>query len=321
MSFMFTTWGQTNSSTFQQKAVEIPEGKLKSEITKMYKFQNALFYISGGELFKEGTVKYESMHNENEDHKAISTHTPIAFKGISATLNIIVHDLSCGLNHMLISTKAGIAFSLGENYFGQLGLGSYFVPYTYEPHMVKLGNVEEILAYGSNSFAIDTTRKLWVWGKSDLLGFNYEGNMFKPTQILSHQFVDKIKINYGRIVVEVRHFKDKKKELVIIKKEKDTSLVGNQNMVSTKREISMDESRLSRPTGSIAINRGPTIASSVSLNNKEEDASGTLNQAENEKKKLIDDIFKIDSHFNKFFDKVIFETKNNYKTIMSFISR
>lgn len=322
MSFMFTTWGQINLTTFQQKATEIPDGKLKSEISKMYKFQNALFFISGGELYKEGELKYES--KMNDDHKMSAVLSPLVFKGVSSTFNLTVQDLSCGVNHTLISTKVGLTFSLGENYYGQLGLGSYFVPYTYEPHMVKLGNIEEILAYGNNSFGIDTSRKLWVWGKSDLLGFNYEGNLFKPTQILSHQFIDKIKINSGRIIVEVRHYKDKKKEIVITKKEKEAATQGgNPNITSNKKEISMDDSRLSRPTGSIAMNRGATMLSAASFNNNNnaDDASGTLNQAESEKKKLIDDILRVDGHLNKFFDKVTYETRSNYKNIMSYISQ
>jgi alpha-tubulin suppressor-like RCC1 family protein len=160
MSFTFLIWGNIKNKEFSKKALEIPEGKLKSEINKMYAFQGSLLYLSQGDFFKEGILNFEPEPKKNlEDEpgkKFNLSDIPkqIMFKNIGSQ-NYPVSDISMGENHVIILTKTGVIFSWGDNYYGQLGIGSFFIPYIYNPHIIKLSGVEEILGYKNNSYAID----------------------------------------------------------------------------------------------------------------------------------------------------------------------
>lgn len=171
MSNIFLVWGNIKDKYYTKKAIEIPETKLKYDITKMYAFKEALIFISQGDIYIEGCLPFEkSITNKNyndssyKDNKSIKKYILnefeneipklIILKSPSNLVNIVT-DISIGDNHILIITKNNQLYSWGDNYYGQLGIEGYFVPYINSPSLVKLSSVESAMAYKNNNFAID----------------------------------------------------------------------------------------------------------------------------------------------------------------------
>lgn len=300
MSFTYLTWGKSKNS-LQKQAKEIEEGRIKSEIQKVYHFDNCMLYISQGELYKEGLLPFEKKENNS---KASDCPKLIFLKAPNLSYNIQVIDLALGTNHILILTKNGLLYSWGDNYYGQLGLNTYFVPYVYDPHLIKLQNIEDIMCYKNNSYAIDSSRKLWVWGKCDLSGFNYKGNLFKPTQILSHQYIDKMKISDGRLIFEVRHYKSKKDV------DKKQSNINNKQELN-KIEDKSKERILASGKNSFIVNNQTKEKSSILYSKRDIDI--TVN--ENDKKRVIDLILKIEGSVREYNETFNSELKQIYSIL------
>ena len=303
MSFVFLTWGKGKNNTHVKKATEVSDGKIKTEIQKIYAFNESIIYIAQGDLYKEGLLPFERKKAEDKYDKQSDHPKQILFRNISNNMNYQVVDIALGDNHALIQCKNGNLFSWGDNYYGQLGLGSYFVPYIYEPHIVvNISSVDEIMCHKNNSFAIDSARKLWVWGKCELLGLNYKGNLFKPTQILSHQFIEKFKINDGRLIFEVKHYK-------INKNERKTHVP----MKSESTPIGLNERKtVMEGRKSFIIKKEKSL---ISSSKKEESMYGD----DSAKKKLIDDLIKIELSIKSLMDIVHNEVSVIYTCLSSTI--
>ena len=57
---------------------------------------------------------------------------------------------------LILTQNEKKAFSWGDNYYGQLGLGKLMLPWTERPTEINiLEGIKSIVAYKDNSFAID----------------------------------------------------------------------------------------------------------------------------------------------------------------------
>ena len=77
--------------------------------------------------------------------------------------NII--DISCGFNHTLFLDMAGTIFSVGNNYYGQLGLGHKASQNTLNK-IPNIPTIQTISCVGDSSYLIDVDNNLWSFGKN-----------------------------------------------------------------------------------------------------------------------------------------------------------
>ncbi len=117
--------------------------------------------------------------------------TPVQVKGPGSEgylSNIII--IATGGSHSLALDESGSVYAWGDNYYGQLGIGSDFNLRT--PHRVKglegegfLTEMETIAAGGSHSLAANENENVWAWGKCDngQLGAGNLGLFWKTTPV------------------------------------------------------------------------------------------------------------------------------------------
>lgn len=232
-----------------QKKHKVVFGFPKKGIQKLYYHGDATIYISQGEVYKEGKLCFEP--NYRKDDKKIYDKELIILRNSSMAMNVQIIDLSFGFNHVLLLSNQGLIFSWGDNYFGQLGLGSAVLPILYEPQLItKLEPVMSVLAFENNSFAITTSKKLYTWGSNKLLGNGIKSNLFRPFLMSSTYLFHKIKANNQTIIskvtkiVEAPEIKQEAKIVEILKpiveKNKDDEIddLDEQKNFSNIKEIS-----------------------------------------------------------------------------------
>ena len=193
-------------SFLRQKNFEIlQEFSNKRNIDNVYVKDDCVLYLVNGELFKEGLFKWEKTETNFNKFTYKRERKLVSLKSNNMNVNEMIIDLSIGENHILIQTAQGRVYSWGDNYYGQLGLGNCMMPKVLEPQLVKFhsSEIRKVFAYKDNSFAIDSNKKLWVWGKNDFLASNFKGNLFKPLQILTSYNIESLKINDDRIIAAV----------------------------------------------------------------------------------------------------------------------
>lgn len=202
----YIVWGDgvpnATSNIYKDKKYNIIESSyFKNGVENVYIKDECVLFVTKGEIFKEGILNFERSETP-KDHNSEGRFVNLV-PLIPNTREVVV-DLAFGDNHILIQTAQGNVYAWGDNYYGQLGLGNFFVAKLFDPHQIKMNAVKKIYAYKNNSFAIDTNNKLWVWGQTDLLGNNLKGNVFKPVSILSQFIVQSLKIQNDRVIVCVQ---------------------------------------------------------------------------------------------------------------------
>jgi alpha-tubulin suppressor-like RCC1 family protein len=214
---------KNKNNIFRNRNIEIlkdlPNHK---DITNIFIKDDCVLIIGGGKLYKQGFFKWETVP-ENVYYNAIKE---VLIKKDPKDTHPAALFCSIGDSHVLIQTVSGFVYSWGDNYYGQLGQGKYFLPYSNEPSVILLKQsnaisapkklstslVQEpaaktepahrIYAYRNTSFVIDVNKKLWVWGSCDLLGGIFTTNRFKPEKILEKYVIENFKIIEDRIIME-----------------------------------------------------------------------------------------------------------------------
>lgn len=211
----FVIWGDGNSNNqySQRKYRVVPSDK---QILKLYAKDDALLSLTTSGLNKEGRLKFEK--------KGSASKRKVDLKANTMTFaDVIISDIAVGKDHVIILTQQRQIFTWGDNYYGQLGLGNFMVPTISEPQLVKTESIDQIMAFENNSFAIDMQKKLWVWGKSDYLGVNFNSNLFKPYKFNTDHDFSSIKVNDGRIIAKTTFISDVPQEVEAIKDDEDES--------------------------------------------------------------------------------------------------
>jgi hypothetical protein len=165
---------------------------------KMYIKKDCILCLTEeGEVYKKGLFNFEIQKDTQYEVKKIEK---LEFPGYEK-----IKKIKFGSNHILFLSKNDYVFSLGSNYFGQLGISDVMIPEATKPKQIKYGNeflkCKKIHAYKDNSFAIDLNKQLYIWGKKDYLMNLYKRNLFRPTQVLIGYFIDDIYHSSGRIIV------------------------------------------------------------------------------------------------------------------------
>lgn len=77
-----------------------------------------------------------------------------------------VYSVAVGIDFVLVLDHVNQVWSWGDNWAGQLGVGSdkpYFKPVEVE----SLNNIVAVSAFGYHALALDASGQVWGWGKSD----------------------------------------------------------------------------------------------------------------------------------------------------------
>ena len=142
---------------FSQKSCSKPQKTSFSNILKIsVGHYHSLFQNYNGEIFACG---YNMSGECGSGHFNSLQITP------SLILNVpenIVHFV-CGSNHNLFLDSEGNVFSVGDNYYGSLGLGDN----TNQNILTKIGNIppiQTISCVNASSYLIDLEGNLWSFG-------------------------------------------------------------------------------------------------------------------------------------------------------------
>lgn len=237
----FIYWGDGESLIRNnQKKQKVVFGFTDNKvIQKMYFYGDTTLYISNGDIYKEGKLKFEPASKKDKK----TEKEMIVLKSSNMLLTIPVTDMVFGSNHILILTVQGSVFSWGDNYYGQLGLGNCVLPAIFEPqHITKLEAVDKIIAYNNNSFAITSSKKLFSWGSSEYIGQSMKCNLYRPFLVNSNYIFNSLKINNNSIIAKVTKlvdtpdilFEEKQKEKAT---EEDNEKVNDDNDDDDKQDI------------------------------------------------------------------------------------
>lgn len=112
---------------------------------------------SQGKLRLGGTFIGSNAHDISAEKQEV-VPKPIDFQ-------IPIISVACGLYHILCFDSEHVVWSLGQNSYGQLGLGNNT---TYKkPQKIALDNIQSIHCGGYHSVCINTEGKLIVFGRND----------------------------------------------------------------------------------------------------------------------------------------------------------
>ena len=193
----WTNKSDLNLSSSKEKIQKLDKNKINARPKKIYFKESCIIILTeNGDVFKKG--KYNFIIETNENQKENEEWIPII------RLREIT-KIKFGYYHILFLSKIGKIYSLGDNYYGQLGINKMMYPMIKSPIEVKYRDVsligKKIHAYKYNSFAIDKENKLFIWGKTDYLMGIYNFNLFLPTIFIPDYKVDDIKHSEGRIII------------------------------------------------------------------------------------------------------------------------
>ena len=168
----------------------IPQKTSFSNISKISAgYEHSLFQNNKEEIFACGFNKWGQC---GLGHFNESQITPSLI--LNAPSNIV--QFICGGHHSLILDLEGNVFSVGYNYFGQLGLGSY----RNQNVLNKIPNIppiQIISCVNSSCYLIDFEGNLWTFGNNDFgqLGHGYETDINTPEIINTIKHIQQI--SYG----------------------------------------------------------------------------------------------------------------------------
>ena len=188
------------------------------------------FLTKKGEVYQKGNFPYLEKKNENKIKKLKFEND----KGIK--------KIKIGLNHILFLDNGNLVHSMGDNFYGQLGLNSYKIEYSIEPKIIEYFSkieIEKIYTYKNTSFAIDKDKRFYCWGSSEYIS-NYTGNLFKPTQLFRNLSVNSINCMSNRILINGFELEGIKKNLV---KEKELYRVEGKKNYDDKMKDKEEEEK------------------------------------------------------------------------------
>ena len=219
MTEVFVGWGdgtlKHNGKKITQFATEdlriIPQ-YTKSKTSRIFFFHNFMYFLSDkGEVIRkqEGVKEPENLKFQHKSE---------------------IKKMKKGNNHILFLDNKGLVHSLGNNYYGQLGLGNNMLTYQNYPICIDyfLNNkivIEKIHICKNTSFAIDKSNKLFVWGSSEFIP-NYYSNFFSPKQIFIEYKIFNISHNDNKISVKYKKLSDDEIDQIKFRERRKSSQKG-----------------------------------------------------------------------------------------------
>ena len=192
----------------------------------------------------------------------------------------IIKKIKKGKNHVLFLDEKGYVHSLGNNYYGQLGINNNMITYQNNPICINYfykNNIliEQIHCNKNTSFAIDRNNKLYAWGNSEFIP-NYNGNIYSPKQIFLKYSVFSISHNENKMSIkftelsqeDIERIKNIEKEI----KKKNSKILKNmmikgKSFDDEEKEEEIEEEDLSKDEDKIEEKLGnPFLELNNSLN-------------------------------------------------------
>ena len=333
MSEYFVAWGDGSLIHKGKKITQFATEELRivpeyttSKTQKILFFGNYMLLLSDkGEVIrkKEGVKESENLkfHNSN-----------------------LIKKIKKGKNHILFLDEKGNVHSLGNNYYGQLGINNNMITYQNNPICINFFlknniSIEIIHCNKNTSFAIDRNNRLYAWGNSEFIP-NYNGNIFSPKQIfikysifsISHN-ENKMSVNYSELSQDdIENIKLYEKELKkkSLKMKKSKSMIKGKSFDDEEKDDDLDEENLSKDEDIIEEKLGkPFLELNNSLNeifkffetkNVNETFDDKIKQAKNFIEKQSTYIMIDNTHpeinntkdlLNEFYDREIFSDKKD----------
>ena len=186
-----------NSDQISQNSIK--NYTLQEDGSKLYTIDTCTLTLTEyGKVFKQGKFNFEE--TENDESEQVKQQE-LNFKGEA------IQSIEYGEMHILFLSRSGKLFSIGDNYYGQLGINNNRTPKIYEPQVIKLGDspliCQSIYAYKHNSFAIDMSYHLYIWGKREYLLDEYKSNLYAPTMIYKELQIEKVIHSDNDDVIEI----------------------------------------------------------------------------------------------------------------------
>ena len=185
---------------------------LQKKIDDVYIKDNCVLLKIEGELYKKGYFNWEieNFENKNNEYFNILKNGKEQVQKIDSfkndDKNFQLEDISFGQNHVLILSAEGNVFSWGDNYYGQLGIDNQMIPKLLTPRKINFPNnlkIKKIFACKNNSFAIDTNKHLWAWGKYEYIKQDNSRNIYAPIKIFNdNKTVNKLIFMDERIIIQ-----------------------------------------------------------------------------------------------------------------------
>ncbi len=332
MTELFVGWGdgtlKHNGKKITQFATEdlriIPQ-YTKSKTSRIFFFQNFMYFLSDkGEVIRkqEGVKEPETLKFQHKSE---------------------IKKMKKGNNHILFLDNKGLVHSLGNNYYGQLGLGNNMLTYQNYPICIDyfLNNkivIDKIHICKNTSFAIDKSNKLFAWGSSEFIP-NYYSNFFSPKQIFIEYKIFNISHNDNKISVkykklsddEIDQIKFREKELKKknIKVKKSIFSNKEENEEDDEEDLSKDEDYIEEKSGNPFLHLNNVLNDIFKLFEKKslkESFDDKIKQAKN----FIDkqstfimtdnshpEILKVKDLSNEFYDREFIDDKKLKKSAKS----
>lgn len=191
-----------------------------------------VFHMSTGEVFQKGVFSFQKQNNTYINSQDV----------IQIDLPEKITKIKLGDNHLIFLSKEGNLFTMGDNYYGQLGIDNNMIPKKTEPALISLPDESkcvDIHAYKNTSFAINTNHQLYIWGKSEFIP-THIGNTYAPLHFFRFLKVRSIKHDSDRMiidatVIEQTNYEEKRK------KESDVDDEENEHLEEVEEEEEIDE--------------------------------------------------------------------------------
>ena len=132
----WTNKSDLNLSSSKEKIQKLDKNKINARPKKIYFKESCIIILTeNGDVFKKG--KYNFIIETNENQKENEEWIPII------RLREIT-KIKFGYYHILFLSKIGKIYSLGDNYYGQLGINKMMYPMIKSPIEVKYRDVSLI---------------------------------------------------------------------------------------------------------------------------------------------------------------------------------
>jgi alpha-tubulin suppressor-like RCC1 family protein len=171
-------WGQLGDGTYNR--TNQPEQIVGSNVTAIAAgYGHSLFLKSDGSLWAMGDNDVGELGDGTTDNGNYATNLPEEIVGTNVTA------IAAGYSHSLFLKSDGSLWAMGDNFFGDLGDGTYNS--TNRPEQIVASNVIAIAAGEDFSLFLKSDGSLWAMGLNDdgELGDGTYNNTNRPEQIVA----------------------------------------------------------------------------------------------------------------------------------------
>lgn len=144
----------------------------------------------GGHIFvinEKGRVYGWGLNEDGQlGWKDTASSVPVP-KLLKSLTSVKICQVSCGKSHTIMLSENSLVYTMGENKFGQLGIGQVNSQ-VYQPMLITtLGGlpISSVVAGGWHSFVVTISGKVFCWGKNNFgqLGLGNIDNRYTPTAL------------------------------------------------------------------------------------------------------------------------------------------